>query len=232
MKKLLALAALALLAACSSEPPVEHLRLDYSQLGKIYLDTQDLRIIDRAKSVPQWSPYVGHKFEPRLTDAVNRWAADRLQAAGQMGHATFIIKDASVTEQSLATASDFESLFERQQASKYIGRIEVSLEAQAPVDGSVAIATANATHSVTLPEDPTEAEKYEAYNLLVTSLMTELDRNIDRAIREHMPRFLLSGPAVAAPSAAGSVFRPATEYAPIAPRGDSLMPPAAPAEEE
>ncbi len=216
MKRLLTLAALALLAACSSDSRPEPITLDYSQLGKIYLDANDLRIVNRAKSAPQWSPYVGHLFEPKLTDAVNRWAADRLQATGQMGHATLIIKDANVTEQSLATASDFESMFTRQQASKYIGRIEVSLEAQSPVDGSVSMASAQATHAVTLPEAPTEDEKYDAYARLLSSLMTELDKNLDRAIRSHMSRFVLSGPSAA---------KETPTLPPSAPRMDSAMPP-------
>ncbi len=215
MKKLLAFAALVLLAACSSDPRPEPITLDYSQLGKIYLNAQDLRIVNRAKSAPQWSPYVGHLFEPKLSDAINRWAADRLQAAGQMGHATLIIKDANITEQSLATSSDFESLFTRQQASKYIGRLEVSVEAQSPVDGYVGMATAHATHAVTLPESPTEEEKYDAYARLLNSLMTELDKNLDRAIRSHMSRFVLSGPAATTEAPA---------LPPSAPRMDSAMP--------
>jgi len=215
MKKLLTLAALVLLAACSSEPRPEPIQLDYSNLSKIYLDTQDLRIIDRSKSVPTWKPYVGHLFKPKLTDAINRLVTDRLQAAGRMGHATLIIKDATVSEQPLSTTSDFESLFTRQQASKYIGRVELSLEAQSPVDGSIAMANAHATYAVTLPEDPSDYEKHEAYRTLLTELMAEVNRNFDKAIRTHMARFILSGPRPA--------HTPMMMEAPT-PRGDSAMP--------
>lgn len=209
MKKLLILACAVLLSACSSEPKPAPIKLDYSQLGKIYLDTQDLRIINRAQKTPQWSPYVGHTFQPSLPDAVYRLAADRLQAAGQLGHATLIIKDATVTEQSLATSSDFESLFKRQQASKYIGRVEVSLEAQNPTDGSVGIANANAVHAVTLPEDPTESERYEAYRKLLSSLMANLNASLEQSVRQHMSRFLLSGPAAESPSPTSDSALPA-----------------------
>lgn len=193
-KSILSLALVAMLAACSSEPVLPPLQLDYSNLGKIYLDSQDLRIINRAGSTPQWAPYVGHQFKPTLTDAIYKLAADRLQAAGNLGHATLIIKDANITEQSMATSSDFESLFKRQQASKYIGRIEVSLEAQSPTDAAVGIANANAVHAVTLPEDPTDVEKAEAYRKLLAALMTTLNNNMEQAIRNHMARFVMSGP--------------------------------------
>ena len=199
-KTLLSLSFLALLTACSSEPVLGPLHLDYSQMGKIYLDSQDLRIINRAGNTPQWAPYVGHQFKPSLTDAVYKLTTDRLQAAGTLGHATLIIKDANITEQSMSTSSDFESLFTRQQASKYIGRIEVSLEAQSPTDGAVAIANANAVHAVTLPEDPTEVEKTEAYRKLLGSLMTTLNSNLEQAIKTHMSRFILTGGRSEAPS--------------------------------
>lgn len=189
-----AILALLLLSACASEPRPTPMQLDYSGLGKIYLDTQDLRIINRAQNTPQWAPYVGHMFQPKLIDAVQKLAADRFQAAGSLGHATLIIKDATVTEQSLRTSSDFESLFKRQQSSKYIGRVEVTLEAQTPADGVTGLANAHAVYSVTLPEDPTEVEKYDAYNKLLTTVMADLNRELERAVKSHMARFVLSNP--------------------------------------
>jgi len=227
MNRTLALTCIAFLAACSTPQAPDPIRLDYSHLGKIVVDAQDLRIINRAETTPQWAPYVGHIFRPSLTDAVYRLAADRLHAAGQLGHATLIIRDANVTEQSLDTSSDFESLFTRQQASKYIGRIEVSLEAQSPADAGIGMATAHAVYAVSLPEDPTEMEKHEAYRKLLNNLMADLNKELERAIRAHMGRFILS-PSGDAPAADRSedtaAARTAPPPLPPAPRRDSALP--------
>jgi len=207
MKKILALAFVALLAACSSEPQPE-LKLDFSSMGKVYLDTQDVRIVDRTKGLPQWAPYVGHLFRPSMMDALNRFAADRLQAAGHMGHATMIIKDATMTEQPMNIASGLSHLFDRQQASKYIGRVEISLEAQSP-NGTVAVANAYATHAATLPENPSSDEKYAAYSTVLNALMQELNVKLEKSMREHMASFIL----------------PSAEDMPASsPRRDSVMP--------
>ena len=210
MKKSFALALVLLLAACSSEPRVEPIRLDYTTLGKIQLNTSDLRIINRTQNTPQYQPYVGHQFKPTLVEAVQRYASDRLHASGGMGHATLIIKDANVTEQSMATSSDFESMFTRQQASKLIGRVEVSLEAQSPTDGAVGMANAHAVYSVSLPEDPSQVERQEAYRKLLTTLMSDLNRELERSISTHMTRFT----GAAAQQSEGAT----------APKGDSTMP--------
>lgn len=194
MKSRLFLAALILLAACSSDPRPEPINPDYTHLGKIYLNTADLRIINRSQNVPQWTPYVGHKFQPKLADAVYRLIGDRLQAGGNLGHATVIIKDANVIEQPLSMESNFESMFTRQQGSKYTGRVELSLEAQSPTDGSVAITTAHAVYAVTLPEDPKDFERQDAYNHLVTSLMEILNKELEKGIQQHMSSFVLTQP--------------------------------------
>lgn len=192
MKKALACALLILMTACSSDPRPEILRLDYSSLGKINLNTADLRIIDRSQNTPRYAPYVGQNFRPSLSDAVHRLVADRLQASGSLGHATLIIKEANVTEQSLATESGFSAMFDRQQASKYIGRVEVTLEAQNPADASVGMAEAHAVYAISLPEDPKEFERQDAYNRLLTNLMTDLNNQLEKSINTHMKRFLSS----------------------------------------
>lgn len=182
-----------LLAACSSEPAsIPPLQLDYSSLGQINLNVQDVNVINRAVGTPMRAPYVGHMFKPQLADAVTRWSQDRLRAAGNVGHATVIIKEASVKEAPLNTTSGIEGWFTREQASKYIGRVEVDVEAQTPVNNTLGKASAHAAYAVTLPEKPTDVEKQEAYRAIVENIMRELNPKLEQAMRAHMAPFIVS----------------------------------------
>lgn len=227
MKKLLLAAACGLaLAACSSEPArTPPLQLDYSSLGKIYLNVQDVNVINRSAGTPTKRPYIGHLFQPRLADAVTRWAQDRLQVNGSPGHATVIIKEASVAEYPLTVPSGFESWYTREQASKYVGRMELSIEAQSPVNSTVGSANAHATYAVTLPEKPTEAEKYAAYRDVLDNLMKDINQKLEQAMREHMGPFMASGPSASemAPAPAASAS-PRVQQAPSDAEPEPLPP--------
>lgn len=196
MKKIIiAISFCVALAACASEPPrPSPIQMDYSSLGKIYLDTQDMKVIDRTYSTSQRAHNVDRMFKPKLVEAINRWSSDRLQAVGTTGHATFIIKEANIVEQGLPVDSGFDGWFKRQQDRKYTGRIEVEVEAQTPIGGRRAFASAYAIHAITLPEKPTEAEKSSAYKTLLEALMSELNQKIEISMREHMASFIVEKP--------------------------------------
>ena len=183
------------LTACASEPTrTGAIQLDYSALGKIYLDTQDVKVADRTNTLKR-PPNVGHLFHPTLTEAVNRWVDDRLQATGKAGHAIVTIKEASVVEKPLPTKTGMDDWFTRQQTGKYLAKLEVEVSAQTPVNNTNGFASAHATHAVTLPEDATEAEKVDAYRVLLDGLMVELNQNLEKAMRQHLAPFISNQPS-------------------------------------
>ena len=193
MKKIALLLVLALAACASSPEPVPpQKQLDYSALGRLGVEAQDIRVINRTYALPQLAAYVGQTTKPTLVDAVNRWVSDRMQAVGSAGHVIVIIKNADVTESKIPHPdSGIGSWFTRQQGSQYLGHIEVTVEAQSPTGGT-AIASATASHAVSLPEEPTQAEKYRAYVKLLDSLMVDLNQALEQSIHEHMGAFLVS----------------------------------------
>ncbi|MCL2469709.1 MAG: hypothetical protein FWF24_05715 [Alphaproteobacteria bacterium] len=201
------------LASCAGTGGPYPDSLDFKDLGRIYLNVGDLRIVTGSTS-PNWAPFIGQSFKPTLVEAVQQWADDRIQTTGTMGHATLTIKDASVTEQPLAIESSWTDLFTRQQVTKYIGRVEVSLTAQRPWDGKMGMASAYAIYEITLPEKADAAERKEAYRKLLISLMHDLDREMEKAIHKHMTLFIDNNVAPNPSAAPRAAVVPVPYYAP------------------
>lgn len=188
MKLIICLMTTLLLAACATQKlPIRPIHMDFTSLPTINLSTSDIRIIDRSQLTTHQKPYIGHFFTPTVNKTIHKMIKQRLRTTGKTGHATFIIKDANIIARTLKTSG---KLFTREQAWKYSGRIEVSLEAQSPIQGSSAVITAIAEHNITLPEDPTTYEKQEAYRTLLTALMARLNKNLDKGIQKHMVSFM------------------------------------------
>lgn len=176
----LPLVCLALLSACSSEAP-KVVQTDIGAGSRISLNVQTISFADRSGIQPSNSPYNTNHFTPTIADAIRQWASSHLQATGTSGEAIVIIKDASLTSQAIPYQRDY---FTRQQASKYTGHAEVEIDIKG-MNGEFAIGDSEATHYQTLPEDPTDLEKQNAYTVVLNGLMRDLGQNIEASLRDH-----------------------------------------------
>jgi hypothetical protein len=200
MKKISAVFGLAfVLAACSSEQAPPPVAVNHTLEPKIVLNVKTISLTDRSGMQPADSLYNGNSFTPTIKEAIKQWAIDRMQANGQSGQAVVIIKKASLTSQPLEVKKgffDFDRWFTRQQSAKYIGSAEVSIEANGPT--GYAITEASATRALTLPEDPTAAEKQNAYYTLLNGLIKDLGENLESGIHEHMSGLIETTPVLGA----------------------------------
>jgi hypothetical protein len=230
MTKLLALVGLSFaLVACAEGQTVPTATFNRPMQPKLALDVQTISLTDRTTLQPANSPYNSNNFSPTISEAVKQWASDSLQAVVQSGNAIVVVKDATLTAQPLSTQSGMESWFTRQQSVKYVGRVEVSIEATGA--NGFAMADGNATRSVTLPEDPTPAERQDAYTNLLNGLMKDLSQNLDAAIRSHMGGFIVRAPVLGSTAVpdTGKVAAPvAAQAAAPAPQTAALQPPVPP----
>ena len=200
MKKIaVTLGLVTILAACSSEPmpPIT----GHTPRAKISLDVQSITLADRSGPQMAGSPYNSNRFSPTIAEDIKKWAGNRLQAVGQAGQAIVIIKDASLTEIPLPKKTGMDSWFTRQQGVRYTGHAEVTVEAKGKEGGRDGFATteAVATHSVTLPENPSPIEKQDAYYALLTGLMKDLEQSLDSGIQAHMGTFIITAPLYTTP---------------------------------
>jgi hypothetical protein len=179
-----------LLSSCADSNSPAPAPFDYSQEGKISLDVRDLTFVDRGIDQMPPSPPIT-TLKPSIADALHNWASQRLQAVGDDGIAAFVVKNAYVTEAGLPVDSNW---FERPQAGKLTGHVEIELDARGKQ--GYALATANAVRSVTLPDKASDDEKQAAYNTMLNGMIQDLDRYLDQAIHEHMKDFIVGAPVI------------------------------------
>lgn len=192
MKKLLTLLVPVLvLVACSSDPA--RLKVNSGADEKINIDVKNVIILDRSGLQPADSPYRTNNFHPTIAEAIKEWAEEHFQAVGTEGDAVFIIKDAKLTAQGLSMQKGMNSWFTRQQERKYNARAEVEMEIKKGVN-SFALASAQATRFETLPEDPSEAEKSNAYVTVLNGLMRDLKQNMDASVKDHLNLYIITAP--------------------------------------
>ncbi|MFA5040698.1 MAG: hypothetical protein WC464_03590 [Bdellovibrionales bacterium] len=186
---------LVILAACAQEPPPS-VSINRVLSPKIVMDVKIISLVDRSGIQPSNSPYNGNNFSPTIMESIKQWSVDRLQANGQSGQAVVLVKRATLTAEPLPVKTGIEGWFTRDQSMKYVGQAEVSIEANG--QRGFAVADATATRSVSLPENPTELEKQNAYATLLNGLMKDLGDNIEMSIRAHMSSFVMAPPVYGA----------------------------------
>ncbi len=193
MKRIaLLVATLFALNACSSGS--QQIVSDYKLPPKISLDVQKITVVDRSGPPSPGSPYINNIFSPTISAAIKQWANDRLQATGVAGQALVIIKAADLTSQGLKTKTGIDSWFDRQQASKYTGHADVDI--QVSNGNTYGLASAEARRSVSLPEDPNNLEKQDAYVVMLNGLMKDLGQNLEASIQTHLQSFVVSAPVL------------------------------------
>jgi len=187
---LLSLVVLGLLAGCADTVPALH--TDIPQGPKINLDVQTVTLADRSQMQSATSPYTTNNFQPTITEAIRQWAANRFQAVGTGGEAVVIIKDASLSLQPIPHSNDW---FKREQTTKYTAHAEVDIEIKG-VGTRYALASAQASRFETLPENPSELERQNAYTTVLNGLMRDLNQSVENSIREHMQDFVITAPLI------------------------------------
>jgi hypothetical protein len=189
-KTAFALITLALLTACSSTEPAR-VQTNLGATSKISLDVSSVTLTDRSGIQPSDSPYNTGHFQPTIAEAIKQWSTDHLRAVGTGGEAIVIIKDATLTSQAIPHGHDW---FTREQTTKYSAHAEVELEIKGHGD-SYALASAQASRYETLPENPSETERQNAYTTLLNGLIKDLSQSLDSSIQDHLQHFVVTAPA-------------------------------------
>jgi len=178
------------LAACQTPPPVQRLPdLTYGHLDRLNLDAAAIEVVSEYRS-PMKEPNVEHFFPTSPQTALERWAADRLDAAGRQGIARFVIKDARGTATPLAIDKGLTGAFKKEQSVRYEASIEALLEIVDERGFRKGFASARVSRTRTLGEDATLNERDKTWFDLTEAVMRDFNAEMEKNIRQYLGVFL------------------------------------------
>lgn len=186
-RALLALSAVlvaAALAACEAvPPPPTYPPISFADKPKLRLDAADIVVV-RPYAMPGRPPHVEHLFPVIPADAVERWARERLVAAGARGTAEVRILDAGVVEVPLPRTGGIRGLFTTDQAVRYEGALEVEIALVGRADRSRASVRARVERRRSAPENISPAGREKLWYDMTVAMMTDLDAALEKRISE------------------------------------------------
>lgn len=176
-------AAAGTLAGCNTPPErYEFPELTYAHLPPIRLDVAVVDVVD-SYHPPMAEPNVEHLFPVPPARAMERWARDRLVAAGNNGAALFTILRADVIEVPLERTTGIKGVFTSDQSYRYDASMEIRLDAENTSGLRRGTITAQARRSQTVAEDMSLNQRerlwFEMTELLMRDIGVEIEKNID-----------------------------------------------------
>lgn len=180
------LAALSL-AACQSAPPPRPAPrpIDFSAFAPIVLNAGAIDVVDAFRAMG--GTHVEQRSAVPPAEAVRRWVAQRLQAAGGPGRVRVTIRDASIVEIQLPKTGGVTGYFTNDQAQRYDGRIEVEVTGDLPGETSFhGVTKVTVTRSQTVPENISLADRENTFLEITNAMMDELNARLDAGIRKDL----------------------------------------------
>jgi hypothetical protein len=186
---LLAAAAVTALAACQSAPTRPAPRsIDFSSFGPIVMNAAKIDFVDASRPAGG-VVHVEQRASTPPVEAMRRWTAERLQAAGRAGTVRVTVRDASIIEVPLPTTGGVKGYFTNDQAQRYEGRLEVEIVGETPMPGGGSFrgsTKAIATHATSVPENVTLADREATISEISRRLAEEINARLDTGIRKDL----------------------------------------------
>lgn len=175
-----------LLAACETMPSRHELpQITFAHLAPIALDVSKVEVISNYVP-PMKAPNVEHQFPIQPEAALKRWAADRLKPDGHGDTARFVITNASVVEQDLPMSKGLSGVFKKEQAQRYDGTAEATLEIVDARGVRKGFAAARAFYSRTVREDASMNDRERAWFEIVEALMLVFNGEMEKNMRQYL----------------------------------------------
>lgn len=190
MKKILSiLFTLVLVAACTSnnqETPKRFNEPRFNTQKEVKLKVNKVDIV--SEFTPSFTrPNVEHLFPVSIEKTAKLWAQDRLKPVDFASdkQATFVIRDASVTEESVKS----DKLFEKD-SLKYRAKLSVVLKVSDPYKFSSAETSLDAWRELTIPVDTPIEEKEVYWKNMVDKLFEDFNGRMQMNINKYLNMYV------------------------------------------
>ena len=192
------LTALAVTALAGCETPVrapDFPQLTYAHLAPFRLAVGRVEVVVDYTS-PAKAPNVEHLFPVHPAAAAERWAHDRLRAAGPTlgvgggGLVRATVVNAAVVEVPLKRTTGLRGAFTIDQSERYDGLIEMRIELTAADGRHRASVTSRAERSRTVAENISIQDREKVWFEMTGAMMNDLNASLDRQIRKNFAAFL------------------------------------------
>lgn len=178
----LALAATLALAACQSAPPRPAARqISFANAAPISFDVATIEVVQQYQP-PQVQPNVDHLAPIPPSDAIRRWANERLRAMGGSGTLRVVIKDASIVETGLPPTTGLRGAFTTDQSERYDGKLAVDLVVDQPSRRFNGYTGAAVARTISVPENISLQGRDDALFAMVERMMTELNAKLEEGV--------------------------------------------------
>lgn len=192
LTRILVLFAAALgLAACQTTPvaPPKFPELTWQHLPPFNLSVARVEVVTEYQP-PLKAPNVDHLFPLPPAKAMERWAHDRLHARGGTSIARVIIGNAGVVETDLKKDKGITGVFTSEQAERYDGRLDVTVEIRSDRGFREAFVHATARRTRTVPEDITLNGREKVWFQMTEAMMKDINSQLEQAIPQYFQRWL------------------------------------------
>lgn len=179
-----------LLSGCQTPQKPAYPDLTYSHLPKIRLNVAAIDVVEEYQP-PLRAPNVEHLAPVPPGAAMARWGRERLQAVGTSGRARLVIQRASIVEVPLPLTSGLRGALTTEQAERYDGVLDATVEIFDAQGRSVAFARANAERRRTLAEGATLNQRERLWFQMTEGLMNDINGSLESSITRHLNEYLM-----------------------------------------
>lgn len=182
-------AALALMAACTTAPVANYPDVTWRHLAPIMFSAGPV------EKIAAWSDGEEGSIASDLPFSLGKmamnWPDDRLQTAGTSDMLRYSVTEASITSNALKTTKGIKGVFTDDQSDKIELKVAAKLELMDANGIQKGEVQAMASRSRTLSESMSVSEREQAIYEATAALLMDLDRELERQINANLGRFIL-----------------------------------------